>query len=110
MAVEEAFQTLQNEVRTASAKPADAPPKARAPYQRAFGLLRPYWRRLLLGSLLLVFANLVTLAMPLGLQQLIDQVFSHHDTTLLNLVVLGLLVIFIIRAALDAAQNYLISS
>ncbi len=83
---------------------------ARAPYRRAFGLLRPYWRRLTLGVLLLALTNLVTLAMPLGLQQLIDRVFAYHDLTLLNLVTLGLLALFLLRAVLDAAQSYLISS
>ncbi len=82
----------------------------RAPYRRAFGLLRPYWRRLLAGGALLTLTNLVTLAMPLGLQQMIDHVFSQHDAALLNLVALGLLALFLARAALDAAQNYLISS
>jgi subfamily B ATP-binding cassette protein MsbA len=111
MAVEEALQNQLEEARAADEKPADETrAQARASYRRAFGLLRPYWPQLLLGSLLLIFANLVTLVLPFGLQQLIDQVFTHSDAMLLNLVTLGLLVIFIIRAALDAAQNYLISS
>lgn len=79
-------------------------------YRRAFGLLRPYWRRLAIGATLLALTNLVTLAMPLGLQQLIDRVFTLRDTRLLNVVALGLLGLFFVRAILDATQNYLISS
>ncbi|MDE3229954.1 MAG: ABC transporter ATP-binding protein [Chloroflexota bacterium] len=88
--------------------PGDGSP--RASWRRAFGLLRPYWRQLTLGSILLALTNIVTLAMPLGLQQLIDHVFRQRDTRQLNLVTLGLLGLFIVRAILDAAQNYLISS
>ncbi len=82
----------------------------RASYRRAFGLLRPYWRQLSVGAILLVLTNLVTLAMPLGLQQLIDGVFTTGDMRLLNLVTLALLALFILRAILDTTQNYLISS
>ena len=87
-----------------------ATPAQRASYRRAFGLLRPYWRQLTLGCFLLALTNAVTLVMPLGLQQLIDHVFKQRDMALLNLVTLGLLGLFIVRAILDAAQNYLISS
>lgn len=93
---------------TGAAGAAQATP--RAPFRRALGLLRPYWRRLTAGAVLLALTNVVTLVMPLGLQQLIDRVFSLHDATLLNTVALALLGLFIVRAVLDATQNYLISS
>ncbi|HEX9036651.1 MAG TPA: ABC transporter ATP-binding protein [Ktedonobacterales bacterium] len=114
MAIEERDEQIAAERSAPPTAPTEGKPDSeigqRAPYRRALGLLRPYWRRLLAGALLLMVTNVVTLSMPLGLQQLIDQVFTHHDERLLNLVALGLLAVFVARSALDTVQNYLISS
>jgi len=89
--------------------PSSAEP-LRVSYRRVLGLLAPYWGRLLAGGVLLALTSLVALVLPLGLQQLIDQVIGQHDGNLLNIVTAALIALFILRGALDAAQNYLISS
>ena len=99
--------------RAHDAAPTDAtakPQPLRVPYRRVVGLLAPYWGRLLLGGILLTLTSLVALVLPLGLQRLIDQVIGHRDANLLNVVTIALIVLFVLRAVLDATQSYLISS
>jgi len=84
--------------------------KLRIPYRRALGLLAPYWKHLLVGGGLLALTSAVGLVLPLGLQRLIDGVFTHHDANMLNLVTLALILIFVVRAVLDTMQSYLINS
>ncbi len=80
------------------------------PARRVLALIWPYRGRMLLAGFFLACTSAVALALPLGLQRLIDTVFTRHDPSLLNVVTLALLALFALRGVLDAAQSYLVAS
>src|SRR5260370_5276864 len=80
------------------------------PARRVLALIWPYRGRMLLAGFFLACTSAVALALPLGLQRLIDSVFTRRDPGLLNVVTLALLPLFALRGVLDAAQSYLVAS
>src|SRR5260221_6912779 len=80
------------------------------PARRVLALIWPYRGRMLLAGFFLACTSAVALALPLGLQRLIDSVFTRHDPSLLNVVTLALLALFALRGVLDAVQSYLVAS
>ena len=77
-------------------------------FRRFFPLARPYLgilTEILIASLVL---NLFGLASPLFTQMILDQVLVHQDTSLLNLLLLGMIIIALFRIATSSLRNYLI--
>ncbi len=77
-------------------------------FRRFFPLARPYLgilTEILMASLVL---NLFGLASPLFTQMILDQVLVHQDTSLLNLLLLGMIIIALFRIATSSLRNYLI--
>ena len=77
-------------------------------FRRFFPLARPYLGiliEILMASLVL---NLFGLASPLFTQMILDQVLVHQDTSLLNLLLLGMIIIALFRIATSSLRNYLI--
>ena len=77
-------------------------------FRRFFPLARPYLGiliEILIASLVL---NLFGLASPLFTQMILDQVLVHQDTSLLNLLLLGMIIIALFRIATSSLRNYLI--
>ena len=80
------------------------------PLRRLFALLHPYRLQLLGAGALLLLSTAAGLLFPLGLQQLIDSVFVSRDARLLNIVALGLLLLFVLQAVATFWQGYLAAS
>lgn len=74
--------------------------------RRIYGLSRPYRVWLYASVILTVLASLVWLVIPLGLRSLLDAVFQQGNRHLLNLITLGLLGLFILRAVLSLVGDY----
>ena len=77
-------------------------------FRRFFPLARPYLgilTEIMIASLVL---NLFGLASPLFTQMILDQVLVHQDTSLLNLLLLGMIIIALFRIATSSLRNYLI--
>lgn len=77
---------------------------------RVLALLRPYRWWLLLAAVLLVMTNGLGLLFPLVIRTLLNTILGRHNEQLLNVIVLVLLAVFLIQAALEAVQGYLITS
>jgi len=62
------------------------------------------------AGILIVLGTVVSLAFPLVVRELLDAAFLEGDRQLLNLVALGLVVLFFLQALLNAGQSYLTAS
>ena len=77
---------------------------------RLWPRVRPY-RWLLVGaSVALVVSGLLALAFPMAVRYLLDAAFVERDRAMLDRIALGLIVIFIVQAALNYVQAYLLSA
>lgn len=82
----------------------------RIPARRVLALLRPYAGRLVVAGLLLIVTNGLGLIFPLVIRSLLNTILLQRDARLLNLVVEGLVVLFLVQAAVGAVQGYLVTS
>ncbi|MFI5275074.1 MAG: ABC transporter transmembrane domain-containing protein, partial [Ktedonobacterales bacterium] len=77
---------------------------------RMLALLRPYGGRLVVAAVLLIITNGLGLIFPLVVRSLLNTILVQHDAQLLNLVVEGLIVLFVVQAAVGAVQSYLVTA
>ena len=75
-------------------------------YRRLIALLRPYWGGLTRSVLLGLVIGLVAMAPPYLSKLLIDEVYAARDATLMQVLVVGLLVITVTAAAMEAIRSY----
>jgi len=76
--------------------------------KRIFLLALPYRGRLIAALVASMLGSLLWLAIPLGLRELIDAVFDQGDRQLLNLLTLGLIVLFVVQTVLGFAGSYIL--
>lgn len=79
-----------------------------ASLQRILQFAWPYRLRLGLALLCTVVSTVIVLIVPLGLRELLDAVFEEADRALLTTLTLGLLVLFVLRAAAAFGGRYLL--
>ena len=77
--------------------------------RRLFGYVRPFWKVMLLAAICLLLSTGAGLVLPWLVQHLLDSVFVHHNSALLNQIGVLLIVIFVVRSLLDFGQNYFVS-
>ncbi len=77
--------------------------------KRLFAYVRPYWLRMTLAAVALVFSSLITLALPWAIRTLVDTVFVSGNVAQLNAIATGLLVLFIIQGIISFAHRYQLS-
>jgi subfamily B ATP-binding cassette protein MsbA len=87
-----------------------APERMWSALRRVFALARPYRGRLGLAVVLTAVGSLVWLIVPLGLRTLIDAVFEEGNRSLLDLMTIGLLVLFLVQAAVSFGGTYLLGT
>ena len=73
---------------------------------KIFALSKPYRARFYIATALVLVASGVWLSVPLGLRELLDAVFEQGDDSLLNILAVGLMLLFVIQAAFSFAGNY----
>jgi subfamily B ATP-binding cassette protein MsbA len=76
--------------------------------RRILRLARPYWRRLAAALVLTALGSLVALVVPLGLRELVDAVFQEGNRALLHRLTVGLVLLFLVRAAVSFGGSYLL--
>lgn len=63
-----------------------------------FAYLQPYWKQVGFAIIGLIFSSLITLALPYAMRLLVDSVFLNLDINELNMICLGLLLLFTVQA------------
>lgn len=76
---------------------------------RIIGLMRPYWRSMLLALLLLIGTSLLSLALPWVIRWLVDSVFVTGDLAQLDRIALWLLGVSALQSSLSIGHRYLIA-
>ena len=89
---------------------AQPPVTSPRPLGRLLPRIRPYMGRLALAFVCLIASAAIALAFPQIVRHLLDAAFISADSTLLNRIALGLLVLFAIQAALNFVQVYLLTA
>lgn len=72
--------------------------------------IAPYKQALFVAGVLLLLATGIGLAFPLVVRELLDSAFLAGDAKLLNLIALGLIVLFAVQAVINFGQSYLTAS
>lgn len=79
-------------------------------WQRMFRLARPHRVRLVGAGVVAVSGAMIGLVFPLGLRALLNSVIRQHDSTRLNEVAAGLLLLLLIRGLLAASSGALLKT
>jgi subfamily B ATP-binding cassette protein MsbA len=74
--------------------------------KKVFALSKPYRGRFYSATGVILLASGVWLSVPMGLRELLDAVFEKADSHLLNLLAIGLFVLFLLQAVFNFAGNY----
>ena len=78
-------------------------------YLRILKFIRPYLGRLIAAGFCTVMTAAATLYVPWIVRDVIDKVFQNKDSDLLNLISLGIVVIFFARGIFYYGQSYLMN-
>ena len=78
-------------------------------YFRLLSYIKPYKRRLVEALVCIVVAAAANLYLPWVIKDMIDQVLAARDMDMLNLICVGIVVIFFIRGIFYYGQGYLVS-
>lgn len=78
-------------------------------YKRLIWYIKPYIKRLCIAVVCMVVAAGCNLYVPWIIKDMIDKVLMEKDMELLNIICVGIIVVFLIRGIFYYAQNYLIS-
>lgn len=78
-------------------------------WSRLFAYLKPYWKRMALAVLALLISSGFGLAFPLVIVRLLDSVTKAKSFTPLNNLALLLVSIFLLQAAFNFVQSYLLA-
>ena len=74
--------------------------------KRLFSLLRPYWKTLLLSSVLLLVRAGIELVPPLFQRAIIDDVIAVKDTTRLGILIGALVGVYAVQQGNSILDNY----
>lgn len=78
-------------------------------YKRLLQYIRPYLKRLALAIVCIVCAAGANLYVPWIIKDMIDRVLMEKDVVLLNLISVGIVVVFFFRGIFYYGQSYLVS-
>ena len=78
-------------------------------YLRVLVYVRPYIPRLAAALLCIVLAAGGNLAVPWIIKDVIDEVLTNKDMVMLNIIAVGILIIFFLRGIFFFGQTYLMS-
>ena len=78
-------------------------------YLRALKYIKPYWKRGLAAGICTIIAAGGTAYLPFVIKDMVDQVLSEKNTTMLNWIVLSIIVVFVIRGIAYYGQSYLMN-
>lgn len=78
-------------------------------YKRLLQYMRPYLRQLFLAIVCIVVAAGCNLYLPWIIKDMIDKVLADKDMMMLNMICIGIVVVFLIRGIFFYGQSYLVS-
>ena len=78
-------------------------------YMRLLRYVKPYTLRLVAAIICIILAAAGNLAVPWIIKDVIDEVLTNKDMVMLNIITVGILVIFILRGVFFYCQTYLMS-
>lgn len=78
-------------------------------YKRLISYVRPYMGRMIAAIVCIVLAAGGNLAVPWIIKDVIDQVLINKDMVMLNIIAVGILIIFFLRGIFFFGQTYLMS-
>ncbi len=78
-------------------------------YKRLLQYIRPYLKQLGLAIICIVLAAAANLYVPWIIKDMIDQVLSDKNMALLNVIAIGIVVVFFFRGIFYYGQSYLVS-
>ncbi len=73
---------------------------------KIFALSKPYRKRFYFATIVVLIGSAIWLTVPLGLRELLDAVFEEGNAGLLNILAIGLMVLFIVQAVFTFLGNY----
>ena len=78
-------------------------------YRRLLDLVRPYWVKLGLAMVCMVFVSLFTAAQAFLVKPALDDVFLKKDVNMLYLLPAAILLTFFLKGVFDYSQSYLMN-
>ena len=78
-------------------------------YVRLLRYIRPYMKHLAFAIVCIVFAAAANLYVPWIIKDMIDKVLMERDMAMLNLIAVGIVVVFFFRGVFYYGQSYLVS-
>ncbi len=78
-------------------------------YKRLLIYIKPYLKRLGFAIICIILAASANLYVPWIIKDMIDKVLANKDMALLNLICIGIVVVFLLRGIFYFGQSYLVS-
>lgn len=78
-------------------------------YRRLLQYMRPYLKELILAVICIVIAAGCNLYLPWIIKDMIDKVLTNKDMIMLNMICIGIVVVFLVRGVFFFGQSYLVS-
>lgn len=78
-------------------------------YKRLLKFIIPYRKRLIVAIICMAFSGASNVVVPWLIKDVIDKVLANKDIATLNLIVIGILVLFLLRGFFYFGQRYLMS-
>ncbi len=78
-------------------------------YKRLLIFLKPYTKRLVISVICMAMSGLSNVVVPWLIKDVIDKVLANKDVYTLNLIVIGILILFVLRGIFFFGQTYLMS-
>src|SRR4030066_1987347 len=78
-------------------------------YRRLLLLVKPYWKKLVVAMVCMIFVSLLTAGQAWLVKPAIDDVFIDKDTKKLFLIPIAVILLFLIKGIFDYGQAYLMN-
>ena len=78
-------------------------------YKRLLQYMRPYVKQLILAIFCIIMAAAANLYLPWIIKDMIDKVLAEKDMVMLNIICVGIIVVFLLRGIFFYGQSYLVS-
>ena len=78
-------------------------------YRRLLQYMRPYLKQLFLAIICIIIAAGCNLYLPWIIKDMIDKVLAEKDMMMLNVICVGIVVVFLVRGIFYYGQSYLVS-
>ena len=78
-------------------------------YKRLLAYIKPYMKRLGVAVICIILAAAANLYIPWIIKDMIDKVLAEKDMVMLNLIAVGIVVVFFFRGIFYYGQSYLVS-